>query len=326
MTGSQRTYITHSLAKKLGLKTEKEQEMKLSTFGSDKSQVIKTASTTISLHLNNGQYLNIAANIVPVISGCIVRRPVNVSSLGHLLKSIDLADSIPRDSEFSTVDLLLGNDYYLDVVLPQRMEVQPGLHLLGSKFGWILTGRTPQETKELNETNFLIVTYGTMETKTSVFQNIDTVIPRKPDLQDFWNVESIGIKEDYLKDDDVQALENFKDSVRFQNSRYQVTWPWKQEIPDLPSNRNLAFGRLKSCVKRLNRDPELMKRYNSIINEQLENEVIEKVSCSHTKGFLPYMPHHPVITPKKTTNKLRIVYDASARANEDTPSLNDCLF
>ena len=131
MTGSQRTYITHSLAKKLGLKTEKEQEIKLSTFGSDKSRVIKTTSTTISLRLNNGQYLNIAANIVPVISGCIVRRPVNVSSLGHLLKSIDLADSIPRDSEFSRTDLPLGNDYYLDVVLPQRMEVQPGLHLLG---------------------------------------------------------------------------------------------------------------------------------------------------------------------------------------------------
>ena len=199
---------------------------------------------------------------MPVISGCIVRRPINVSLLGHLLKSIDIADSKPRDSEFSTIDLLLGNDYYLDVVLPQRMEVQPGLHLLGSKFGWILTGRTPQEMKELNETNFLIVTNGTMETKTSVFQNIDTVIPREPDLQDFWNVESIGIKENYSKDDDVQAPENFKDSIRFHNGRYQVTWPWKQEIPDLPSNRNLAFGRLKSCVKRLNRDLELMKRYN----------------------------------------------------------------
>ena len=41
-SGSQRTYILETLAKKLNLKGEKEQEIKLATFGSNKTKLIKT--------------------------------------------------------------------------------------------------------------------------------------------------------------------------------------------------------------------------------------------------------------------------------------------
>ena len=37
-----------------------------------------------------------------------------------------------------------------------------------------------------------------------------------------------------------------------------------------------------------------------------------------------YLPHHTVVREHKTTTKLQIVYDASARS--DGPSLNDCLY
>ena len=39
---------------------------------------------------------------------------------------------------------------------------------------------------------------------------------------------------------------------------------------------------------------------------------------------LHYLPHHTVICTDKTTTKLHIVYDASAKSNG--PSLNDCLY
>ena len=41
-------------------------------------------------------------------------------------------------------------------------------------------------------------------------------------------------------------------------------------------------------------------------------------------GETHYIPHHPVIRDDKTTTKIRIVFDASARDNG--PSLNDCLY
>ena len=38
------------------------------------------------------------------------------------------------------------------------------------------------------------------------------------------------------------------------------------------------------------------------------------------------MPHHPVVTPSKSTTKLRIVYDVSTKAKKGDKSLNECLY
>ena len=38
-----------------------------------------------------------------------------------------------------------------------------------------------------------------------------------------------------------------------------------------------------------------------------------------------YMPHHAVICRSKSTTKVHVVYDASAKM-ANSPSLNDCLF
>ena len=38
-----------------------------------------------------------------------------------------------------------------------------------------------------------------------------------------------------------------------------------------------------------------------------------------------YLPHRPVILESAESTKLRIVYDASAKASKNSPSLNECL-
>ena len=112
-SGSQRTYITENLAEKLKLKKTGEQEIKLATFGTGSPKVIQTASSEICLGHNNGKHLNLSANIVPTISGSIQRKSMKLSSehLEHLVKSVELADSIPSENESSTIELLIGNDF-----------------------------------------------------------------------------------------------------------------------------------------------------------------------------------------------------------------------
>lgn len=103
------------------------------------SKVLKTYTTTLSLKLKNGESMNISASIAPVISGDLQRRKIVMSSMknfSHLLNTLELADSLPKECESISLDILIGNDYYLDLILSKK-KVQPGLYLLSSKIGWI---------------------------------------------------------------------------------------------------------------------------------------------------------------------------------------------
>ncbi|XP_060552386.1 uncharacterized protein LOC132713726 [Ruditapes philippinarum] len=326
--GSQRTYITEKLAEKLKLKKEKMEEIKLVTFGSKDVKTVHTHSTTLQLKLKNGEHMSISANIVPVISGTIQRKQINVlgkDGIKDIIHSVDLADNIPKENEFSSVELLIGNDFYLDIVLPQRIEIQSGLYLLASKLGWLLTGRTDENSDETgSETNLLILTYGDCQTASKIFQSTDSSLPLKPELVDLWNTEAIGVVEKKETSEDKEVMEGFKETLKFENGRYYVTWPWKEERKELlPVNKELSFGRLKSCVKRLRNKPELLEKYDSIIQEQLSKGIIEEVN--DTKGdLIHYIPHHAVINPQKST-KVRVVYDASSKCKPEYSSLNECL-
>ncbi|XP_053381696.1 uncharacterized protein LOC128549194 [Mercenaria mercenaria] len=54
---SHRTYVTESLARRLNLKEESEEEINLVTFGSDKTKVIKTKTTKLCLKQKTGKYM-----------------------------------------------------------------------------------------------------------------------------------------------------------------------------------------------------------------------------------------------------------------------------
>ncbi|MCG7879158.1 MAG: reverse transcriptase domain-containing protein [Candidatus Thiodiazotropha endolucinida] len=328
-SGSQRTYVTERLAKSLNLEKGSEQEIRLVTFGSVTPKVIKTASTKLNIQLKNGEEMKVVANIVPNITSAIHRKPVNISdmrSFDALTKNLNLADTVPTEPETDTIDLLIGNDYYLDIVMGHKIEVQPGLYLLSSKLGWILTGRTNEVEENVNDINMLILTYGNNITKTEVFTSVDESLPSKPDLEDFWKLEAIGISENMENTDDERAMKNFRDTLTFRDERYHITWPWKEENPEIPDNRPLAVGRLKSLISRLQSRPDVLKKYNAVIKDQLDKNIIEKVDKTVSDGIRHYIPHHAVVKPEKSTTKLRIVYDASAKSKCENRSLNECLY
>ena len=330
-SGSYQSYITYDLAKKLKLDLGDEQEISLVTFGNDKPVTMRTPTATVVIPLKDGTCLKMTVNVVPKITGGIERLPMNTDIFEtHLLKDFELADTIPAQQENINIDMLLGNDYYLDVIEPFRVHLKSGLYLLGSKLGWILTGRTqivPQSSTETATPALLLLTFAQSSTpECRFFTSPDCDLPVKPCLEEFWSLETIGIKDSPLDSDDDVARQTFLETLDFNDGRYWVTWPWKKSGFDLPENYELAAGRLKSLFHKLRKMPELLDKYEDIIQDQMKKGVVEKVDENSGDGKKHYIPHHPVITPKKTTTKIRIVYDASAKTRSENPSLNECLY
>ena len=164
-------------------------DISFGTFGSKKPQKIKSPSTTMDITLGDGSTLTINANVILSNTGTIHRGPIHLGSLqkgDRFLNQYDLADTLPCKTESSTIDPLVGNDYYLDLVLSKKVEVQPGLYLLESKLGWILSGGTSEYAVKEQESSMLVLTYRTdIERETNLFTSVDKALPVKANLEDF---------------------------------------------------------------------------------------------------------------------------------------------
>ena len=142
-------------------------------------------------------------------------------------------------------------------------------------------------------------------------------------MEDFWSLETIGILDNPMQADGEVAQQLFDNSVTKSDGRYEVRFPWKEYPPkDLPNNWCLAKGRLNTLCRRLNANPDVRIRYNEVIKEQNNKGIIEKGSIVEVSKVSHYIPHQVVLTP----GKLRVVYDASAKAKSNAQSLNDCLW
>ncbi|XP_046861952.1 uncharacterized protein LOC124455325 [Xenia sp. Carnegie-2017] len=85
---------------------------------------------------------------------------------------------------------------------------------------------------------------------------------------------------------------------------------------------------MKGQIRRLGKNPELLKEYDTIIKAQEELGIIERVgkdSVINSHAKIHYMPHQAVVRKDAKTTKVRVVYDASAKVLKSSVSLNDCL-
>ena len=109
------------------------------------------------------------------------------------------------------------------------------------------------------------------------------------------------------------------------NGRYEVGLPWIRDCCELSNHYQLCLNRLKLLQKKLLKNSGILDEYHQVIQDQLEKGIIERVSMQHPGKVNHYMPHHPVIRRERSTTKVRVVYDGSAKCSGSNLSLNDCL-
>ena len=189
-----------------------------------------------------------------------------------------------------------------------------GMFMLPSKFGYIITGKCPDIRESIIDgkscTLFVSTEVSQIVSELCLQCPATTPVIGNPRLEDLWCLENIGISDLPFVNNDDEALKHFNETIKFNDGRYQITLPWKGNEFSLSDNYSVAIARMKILIHCLQADKDLLQKYDEIIQQQIRNNIIKEVD---------------VTKPNKETTKIRIVYDASAKAKSTASSLNECL-
>ena len=135
-------------------------------------------------------------------------------------------------------------------------------------------------------------------------------------LRQFWEIENprTSLDQPVLNPDEQCTLEQVVKSLKYVDGRYQVALPWKENVPDLPDNYDMALRRLCNTERSLLENPEIAAAYSENITQYLEKGYIRKIDPTEEKPARRwYLPHFPVVRLDRATTKTGHVFDASAK-------------
>ena len=84
-----------------------------------------------------------------------------------------------------------------------------------------------------------------------------------------WDLDSLGIRPE-----NAAAKESFDNEIEFTGNRYSVKLPWKAGHGPISQNYSICVSKLKIQLKKLKEDPGVLREYNKIINEQLQEGIV----------------------------------------------------
>ena len=267
----------------------------------------------------NSKYYNVTKFSVTTSDGVLDLNAVVIDSLPSRInmlgrselvqnlvsKGLVLADPTTGDDKLSDLGILVGVDYFFKLLGASQLD--NNIYGIPSRVGTIVGG--------------------TIEHSNNVSCNQVTVLRIDPNqslddkLQRFWELDSIN-----STTHDSKVLSKFENSVSFDDGKYSVSLPWKENHPKLPSNYHYAKSRLQSTLNKLRDCEKDLLHYDQIIKDQLAAGFIEDVSDhASDSGKVHYLAHRGVKKDESSSTPLRIVYDCSANT-KNNPSLNDCLY
>ena len=304
---STRTHITRSLVKRIRASTIKREPHQINGFGGVKHPAAMYDVVCVTIKKANGETsLKIQALVVDKICtplpGGYVKK--HIDSFPHI-RGLELADEHTGD-EAQEVGLLIGQDFYYDIINGEPVKCKGAPTIVSSIFGFVVSGDVGQ-VSGTDDTTVLMADY---------LSNDDLMAQ----IREFFEVEGAGVEED----DDSEEVENFSLNIEKRADRYFVNYPRKPfHQPLCDDNYAQSDTRLRSGCKRMIRDDELKEGYYEIMKRQEAEGIIEDAPGNGEPFNTYYMPHHAVIRKDKSTSKIRVVYDASSKGKG--PSLNDTL-
>lgn len=309
--GSQKSYISKKIAMKLRLEPFGTVRVGHALFGGHVKTPVTHNKYSIVVHSLQDQFkIEMQVREQDTISCGIPRitdgHPVIREELRA--RNVQLTDDQKGPSE---IGLLIGGDWYAKLRTDEQSELNCGVLAINTKLGWTLLGSV-DEPGERGEAVNLCLSMSVSDTSVTNLWELDVLGIHEPSTE-----KEIQKKKQIVRENFVKSI------VRDQGGRYSIKLPWKENVPNLPSNREVAFKRLQSATQKLQQQG-MFEAYNAIFCHWESEGFIERVPPESHSRNSHYLPHRPVIKLESLTTPVRPVFDASCRVGK-SPSLNDCL-
>lgn len=253
--------------------------------------------------------LNITAAIIPQVTCELPPHPIPFKSEWHHLTNLQLAD--PDFGCPGRIDLLLGVDVFVDMLLTGRRYGQPNTPTaFETHFGWVLAGSV--------DTNVISNHFVSCHIALNSCDDI---------LRQFWEVEESPLSEEGMSPEERAVVQHFEANHRRTDSgRFVVSLPKKQNTRPLGESHSQAVRRFLSLERSLHAKNHF-DQFNEVMREYFDLGHAESVPPEDLEvptSEVFYLPMHAVHKQSSTTTKIRAVFDASMKSSSGV-SLNDTL-
>ena len=312
-SASSTSFVSERLTQSLRL-PRSSQSIRISGIAglSHHSPLHSVSTFKISSVSSPSEKFQVTAVVVPRVTCDLPLQPVHVNSEWTHLSDLHLAD--PDFGQPAKIDILLGVDVYVDVLLQGRRNGPPGTPVaLETKFGWVLAGKT----NALSLPQHNVASHHVAVTSTSG----DEI------LRKFWEIEENPRDDSNLSPEERTVVQHFSEShIHSKSGRFVVPLPKNPQAKPLGESRSQAVRRFVSLERSL-RSKNQFQEFSAVMEEYMKMEHAELVPVADLQKpskEVFYLPMHAVRKEHSTTTRIRAVFDASAKSSTGV-SLNDTL-
>lgn len=172
------------------------------------------------------------------------------------------------DSEFykpNSIDMLVGAEFFFDSLEMGKLELGKNqLILQNTKFDWVIAGALPYSPSErLNsKCNITCSLIGTLRSCDVLNDN----------LERFWKLENYSNEGPRVLSLEARKCEQLfeQTTTRYKDGRFVVRLPFREKVPPIGNNKEIALKRLSRLERVLNDNDVMRQRYIQFMREYIE--------------------------------------------------------
>lgn len=306
--GSQRSYLTISVAQRLKLRPTRTERVSHGLFGGIVTEPVKQNVHSVRLENVERNY-QFPVELVEQNKICGEVPLLSQTEVENLLYNDDVRVAHHEEAP-AEIEILLGADVVGHILPGVIKETKSGLFAVQTHLGWTVMGRSKVE-----------------GLRSSVLVTCSLLL-RDLKTTELWSLEALGIRDpietEKAKDGHEELMKRFQETIKINSEgRYQVDIPFRDNHVELSDYKAVAWKRHQYMTSRLTKNG-LLAEYRAVFENWESLKMIEEVPRSELDRMACYLPHRPVVKPNSTTTKIRPMFDASVRG-KGQGSLNDCI-